>query len=117
MTNQEKILEEIARERRRQDEKWGIQSHPSFDCLMTHRRDNSVEECLARGYGIPTPSTARDNCEYAANTGRLSWLHIVVEEISETLEAKNDSELRIELIQAAAVLVAWAEDLDSKVNP
>lgn len=53
-------------------------------------------------------------CEDATREGRLTWQLVAQEEISEAFAETDPALLRAELIQAAAVLVAWVEDIDSR---
>lgn len=95
------ILIEILNERRAQDAKWGEQNHPDFDPRLLGRPGGASIERLAEEYEIPTPWRGRQNCEMAAKFGSLSWLHILVEEVSETLVTDEAGELRKELVQVA----------------
>jgi hypothetical protein len=104
-------------ERERQNKKWGEQNHPSFDpVLMDHESGCSVAR-LAEHYEIPGPARAKFMTEAAGEKGELTWMHILVEEVAELLEAGvegNTDELRNELVQCAAVCAAWVECLDRK---
>lgn len=67
-----------------------------------------------RGY-IITCRNAKLECQSAAFNGDLSWSHILREELYEALETDPEEELpalREELIQVAAVAVAWIEAID-----
>jgi hypothetical protein len=57
---------------------------------------------------------ARDACEQAFADGRGTWRHILLEEIHEALDEVVADKLRAELIQVAAVAVAWIEALDRR---
>lgn len=98
MSNKIPILQEISRERVRQDEKWGEQNHPI------------VNEEIFRGF--ISEQSAKDWCDIAAQEKCLTWGHIVIEEIAEALHAKTKESMREELIQCAAVVVAMIESLD-----
>lgn len=104
-----KILEEIQQERTRQDEKWGVQNHPILDPLLLKRSG----ERMCEEYEIPSENRARQLVEIHAKRGDLTYMHILMEEISEAASCGTDTtELRKELIQSAAVLVAMIESLD-----
>jgi len=94
------VLAEVAAERRRQDERWGEQNHP--DGTGPTHSDQAV--------------LAREECERAADTGHLSWRHILLEEVAEANEAHESARLRQELIQVAAVAVAWAQAIDRRAK-
>lgn len=94
------VFEELAAERARQDAKWGPQNHPGVDPFVD--------------YGIPTADVARTACETAAKQRSVTWGHILVEELAEALEAGSEAALRRELVQVAAVAVAWIECIDRR---
>ncbi|WP_368681023.1 hypothetical protein R1X32_42665 [Rhodococcus opacus] len=101
MTVPLKILNEIRAERARQDEKWGEQNHldgtgPAF-------------QWLADG--------ARERCQMAASFGLVSFKDILEEEVFEAFAESDPTKLRAELIQVAAVTVAWVEKLDREARP
>ena len=108
---QVRILTDITLERDRQDAKFGPQRHqdsvaPNFDS----------PEALARWYEMPTEEDAKYNTDTRFARGDGTWADILVEELAEAIAAafKSPEELRAELVQVAAVAVAWIEDLDSR---
>jgi hypothetical protein len=95
-----KALLEVSRERARQDAKWGEQNHPD-----------------GTGPTIPTLNAvdrARHECDYAHRNGTGTWRHILAEEVAEAMAESNPARLRAELIQVAAVAVAWVEAVDRR---
>jgi hypothetical protein len=105
------VLQEVLVERRRQDEKWGVQNHP--DVRPQFEGLDQSDRC--RIYEIKTARDAITVTEEAAENGLLSWPDILLEETSEAIEATVDPEaLRRELIQVAAVAVAWIESIDRR---
>jgi len=101
----EKIIADIDEERDSQDRKWGPQRHPDFepDYPLVLEREASIKLT-----------------NYAFQNDKGSWSHIFVEEVSEAIEEArlgDVEKLRNELIQVAAVAVAWIEDLDSRQEP
>lgn len=100
------VLDHVATERLRQESKWGPQNWPSFDDSLP------LPDRLA-GLGICfTEDEAKANCDTAAKEGRLLYSHIFMEEVIEAMSAGNVTDLRKELVQVAAVAVAWIESLD-----
>ena len=93
------VLGEIANERVRQDEKWGEQNH---------RNGNNVAGAKLFA------DRARQACEEAFEADAGSWRHILEEKVAEALAAETEVELREELIQVAAVTVAWIECMDRR---
>jgi hypothetical protein len=93
------VLAEVSEERDAQDAKWGEQNHPDGTNLKNDDwRDH-----------------ARRQCQTAAAEGRLTWAHILQEEFVEALAEEDPEKLRAELIQVAAVAVAWAEAIDRRL--
>ncbi len=92
------VLEEVLAERSRQDEKWGTQDHPNGT--------NNVFKLAA--------DAARCECELSFADGRGTWFDILREEFYEAMAEEDPKNLRTELIQTAAVCVAWVEAIDRK---
>ena len=92
-----RVLEDVSAERVAQHEKWGEQSHRNGTC-------ESMDTINLEW--------ARDAYAEAAASGNLSWREILTEEVAEAYAERNAARLRRELIQVAAVAVAWIEDLD-----
>lgn len=89
------ILNDIAQERARQLEKWGVQRHSD-------------------GVGVQWDSAlgaARLLEDMERREGNLSWAAILREEVYEALASTDPYGLIEELTQVAAVCVAWLEDL------
>lgn len=95
----DRVLADVLAERIRQDEKWGEQNHPDGT--------GQYPEALAA-------DVARMACQNAAEGGHLDWLHILREEVAEAFAEADPARLRTELIQVAAVAVAWAEAIDRR---
>lgn len=112
-SNMENVLNEIKDERLKQEAKWGQQNHPILDPILLDRPP--VRMC--QEYEIPSENRARQMCETHANRGDLTYMHILMEEVSEAASCgRNTSSLRKELIQVAAVAVAMVESLDRNGN-
>lgn len=96
---QRKILGDIASERDKQDAKWGPQSHQD-------------------GTGDPAMKAiadyAKKRCDQLFSEGKGTWGAILEEETREAFAESSPDLLRKELIQVAAVCVAWIEDLDRR---
>ena len=100
MTGRLEVLDEVAAERRRQDELWGEQNHVNgTGPAWSHR-------------------TLNPNLLKALWDARIhTWAVILAEEVAEALDEIDDEPLREELIQVAAVAVAWVEAIDRKGSP
>lgn len=104
------VLRDIARERVKQDVKWGEQNHPLLDPMLIERGPQR----MAEEYGIPTATRARFLCQNAAAQGQVTWAHILVEEVAEfvgTLPGDIPA-MREELVQIAAVAAAAIDYID-----
>ena len=113
-----RVLVDVLTERTRQDDKWGVQNHPSVDPARVVRSGRSAAEYLTEYYEIPTARRAQDMCQWYARLGRCTWAHIAVEELCEAVEAAvtSDAACREELVQLAAVIVAWLECIDRRAS-
>lgn len=120
-------LGEVLAERLRQHAKWGEQNHPNV--LVNQGAPFTVAH-IFRELRIPTAVEARSACQAAARNGTVTWADIALEEFSEAIETaafanhygiksgqrlKQLEDLRGELIQTAAVLIAWAGAVDRQV--
>ena len=85
-------------ERMAQVEKWGTQSMPDgTSTTYAFQRD-----------------AMRNTTDRAMANGTCTWRHVLAEEFFEALAEVDPEKLRVELVQVAAVCVAWIEDLDRK---
>lgn len=119
MDQGQRVLNDIRAERDAQDEKWGEQNHPDFDQVLLTREGGCTPERMAEEYEVPTETRGRNLCELAFSRGEGTWAHIAVEELAEAIGTCNEppERLREELIQTAAVLVAWVEAIDRREAP
>jgi hypothetical protein len=100
-----RVIDQVWDERRRQDDKWGEQNHPDIG---------------PRSHADPYPPEEADdwkerNTDRAAD-GTLSWDGILLEEVYEALSELDPAKLRAELVQVAAVAVAWIEAIDRRAS-
>ena len=92
------VLRDVEDERSYQNEKWGQQSHPDG----TGRPGDEFEAANAKlicGQNLPH----QDN-----------WRDILNEEVWEAFAETDPVRLREELVQVAAVAVAWIEAIDRR---
>lgn len=96
------IYTEISAERDRQDAKFGEQNHPD---------------------GIDTDETSvmiadqwRDMVNHRLAAGTVSWTDILFEEAHEATVEADPAKLRAEVVQIAAVAVAWLECIDRRAD-
>lgn len=97
--NREDILEEISSERYAQDARWGEQNHPDGTNI-----DNTHLAMIKRDM----------NDKNNATGGDMTWKDILEEEFLEAMAEESTDRLRTELIQVAAVAVAWIECIDRR---
>jgi hypothetical protein len=91
-------LEAINVERERQIMRWGVQEHP----------DGTHETTW-----IAAAESAKRTNDWLGSleSGELTWLDILLEEVYEAACETNAQRLETELIQVAAVCTAWVEDI------
>jgi len=90
------VLDEIAQERENQDRKWGEQNHPNGT-------GEDYDDKAAQ---------AKTECDRATWNEHLTWDLILLEEVYEALAESDPALLRAELVQVAAVAIAWIEKID-----
>lgn len=94
-----RVLECVANERKAQTEKWGTQDWPDGTGSSLRFAD---------------ADRAKKLCDEAHAAGRVTWRHILEEEVCEALAETDTKKLREELIQVAAVAVQWVEAIDRR---
>lgn len=112
-----KVLGEVSQERWRQHRKWGEQNPPDADPVLLHRAGGCTAQRMAEHYEMPTATRAKWLCQEFFRRGEGTWAHILVEEVAEAIDATVDCVpelLREELVQVAAVAVAWIEAIDRR---
>ncbi|MGH3938236.1 MAG: hypothetical protein ACRDTG_06315 [Pseudonocardiaceae bacterium] len=101
-TGLDRVLADITAEREAQHAVHGVQHH------------------LPDGTGpqwTQLADQARRECEQAAAAGRLSWRHILLEEVAEALAENDPTRLRHELVQVVAVGAQWLQAIDNRGLP
>lgn len=92
------VLAEVEDERAKQDAKWGEQNHP----------DGTSAEFIERAL------IAKKRNDILAQEDGLAWRDILYEEVCEAFAEEDPERLRAELVQVAAVAVAWVEAIDRR---
>lgn len=103
VTPRTRVLDEVSAERTAQDAKWGEQNHP--------------DGTGPQAYHVNIAGVAdryRAACQAAAAAGRVTYRDILLEEVYEAMAEADPDELRTELVQVAAVAVAWVEAIDRR---
>jgi hypothetical protein len=101
------VLAEVRQERARQYGLWGEQNHPDVPAESDYRV-YSGEHWL-----IEADFWKNLNSDRGAG-GQLAWDGILLEEVFEALSEEDPLKLRAELVQVAAVAVAWIEAIDRR---
>jgi hypothetical protein len=113
-----RVLDEVAVERERQDARWGEQNYPDVvGTWLSHPSKVLSVLATAEAHLLPSASAARTICNLAFGEDVGAWAHIAVEELAEAVEAAalgDTAALRTELVQTAAVLVAWIQAIDRR---
>lgn len=91
------ILDDIREERKLQDAKWGQQNHPNG---TGGESDRLTAEAFKR-------LNAADVLHETVN-----WRAVLLEEVFEAVSETDYWLLRTELVQTAAVVLAWLEAID-----
>lgn len=95
------LFEDVLAERRRQDSMWGEQNHPDGTGeLGSDRQANQ----------------ARVTCDQQFEAGLGAWADILKEEVYEAIAESDVVKLREELVQVAAVCMAWIEAIDRRIK-
>ena len=101
------VLDQVGRERSAQDTKWGEQNHPDGTA-----DDWDTANGREAGATLVEATRAREACDRRFANGTGTWADILEEEYREALNEADPDRLRAELIQVAAVAVAWAQCRD-----
>lgn len=94
---------------------------PEVDAILAER-DRQRAKGFADDQDFPDTHTmqmerdrqehvARTACDNAMKIRRVTWEHILREEVAEALSAMSDDARREELLQVAAVCVRWARSI------
>lgn len=94
------VLGDVSRERLRQDFAIGRQDHPDGT-------GGAMEQI--------TVEAVRRATQRATDRGELTWRNILAEQVYEAFAEQSWDMLRADLVQVAAVAVAWVEDIDRRI--
>jgi hypothetical protein len=112
-------LEDISDERVRQDTKWGQQDH--LDGTGRHTQPLLADTATGiadddEAHYIRDVLQGRTVWRFDGMADRVgTWGDILLEEVFEAMAEDDPIKLRAELIQTAAVAVAWIESIDRKL--
>jgi len=100
------VFDEVATERLNQDKRFGEQNHPDIGGPNADR--------LRQYYSRNADDHRHDNDH--RGDWPLAWDGILLEEVYEALAESDPAKLRAELVQVAAVAVAWIEAIDRRTE-
>jgi hypothetical protein len=66
------------------------------------------------GMNLVCRAQAQNSCDRAAREGRVTWWHIIEEEVAEASCEEGDKEFRAELLQVAAMCFKAIADIDTR---
>ena len=98
---------DVIAERRSQNAKWGEQNHVSVPPC-------SSGDAACELLGIPTEDDCKQRTDEYASGRHLTWADVLLEEFAEAVAAPNEALRRAELVQVAAVAIAWIECIDRR---
>lgn len=104
------VLESVRKERARQFTQYGVNkwedgTGPKTAWLLPLSSVSAEEaESVLRA----------DYEEFEEEVGEITWVHLVREEIAEAFQENDPDRLEAELLQVAALAVAWVEDIRSR---
>ncbi len=99
------VLAEVRKERERQLSLWGDQDHPDHHPDFRHPEFDGMVLAMHR-----------EHYDRFSRENKLAWRHILSEEVAEVYAEDDPAKMRQELIQVAAVAVAWIEAMDRRVK-
>lgn len=113
------VVANVVEERVAQEAKWGQQNHPNGTGGETGIEPFGYADAadLADWLAKPEPDGTvadfmRHRCEVMFSQGSGTYEAILTEEWGEAVSEPDPAKLRAELIQVAAVAIAWAEKID-----
>jgi hypothetical protein len=119
----DRVLSEVLAERIAQDTKWGEQNHPDVETrdipLVTHHYYASradIWKQVNEERATPSRGGRCFTCPAGEGVphGHTAWDGVLLEEVYEALAEDDPAKLRTELLQVAAVAVAWIEAIDRR---
>lgn len=102
------VLLEVLGERARQERRWGQQNHPNGTGPAAY-----LPGMFTNPFGY-LRGIAQAQVDHAAHAGHLTFLEVLLEEVMEAAAEDGSAALRAELVQVAAVAVAWVEAIDRR---
>jgi hypothetical protein len=105
------IFKKIHKEINDVNQKWGEQTYPIFDRTLMYREGGCTPKRMCEHYEIPSETRAKFLVNNSANKDELTWMHILMEEVSEACSTCDPELLEDELIQVATMAIKAIESL------
>ncbi|WP_022886381.1 hypothetical protein [Glaciibacter superstes] len=109
-----KVLQDVQDERDRQDAKWGDQSMSYDGTGASVRPLREMGPIYSGTPAFQLAYRATNQTDVESRHGGASMASILLEEVFEALAESDAIKLRTELVQVAAVAVAWCEYIDRR---
>lgn len=98
-----------------QVEQWGEQNHPDgTGAAYVSMQDHPVPGDMAKTFVEGIASRYRMATENAAKEGKLTWRHIILEEMFEAMAEDDGEKLEKEIVQVLAVGFSWLAARDRR---
>lgn len=121
----DRILSEVLATRSRQDDHHGQQNHPDLDprdidIVTRHEYAFRADNWASHNAERATPTITSGRCGYGHPSDgphpHTAWDGLLLEVAYRALAEAHPVRLRARLVDLAALAVAWAEDVDRRIN-
>lgn len=107
--------ETVWTEMQAQAEQWGEQNHPDgTGAAYISLQEYPIEADMAKTFIEGVASRYRMATENAAREGKLTWRHIILEEMFEAMAEDDGEKLEKEIVQTLAVGFSWLAARDRR---
>lgn len=111
-----RVMQDVINERLRQLDKHGDQSHlpngTGQRLMLEGVPVNNWDDLYANDLATWAKARCKAASQNEGGNGTITYEQILTEEWAEAIAEEDPAKLREELIQVAAVCIAWAEKLD-----
>jgi len=83
---------------------------------LGHFDEDDYPDATGSPSSIDALAWVRRDFEFAEQIGRITWAHVLREEVAEALAEEDFERLRAELHQVAAVAIRWAGALTKRMQ-
>lgn len=107
------VVADVLLERSEMLDRWGDPTYPSV-VEISPSGDRELGEIQTGVYGLPPAREARAATEASRGAGTLTWGRIATQSLADAVAATDEVDRRAQIVQLAAVALAWVEDLDRR---